>query len=194
MRIYGNELRGRARSRNENLILDDFAFACRMEMVASGDKSSSPAADSAWRCCLLCSRLGLTEQIIFRVIKSGYLHTSPTHGRALRQISRGSVVRLATGDGYLPMSLSTTSLSLCSSIFRVISRRFSLAFVLLGTSDDKGTVKMALLDASGEEVVASGDSSGWDDALTVIMANNMNNIDGSIFDFFLFSVPWLFPR
>lgn len=88
------------------------------------------------------------------------------------------------GPRYLPKSLSITSLS-PSSIFRVISRRFS-PLELIGACDsltaDDGTVNAALL----EEVVASSASSGWDDAHTVIASNNVNTSDGSIFDFILF--------
>lgn len=89
---------------------------------------------------------------------------------------------------YLPISLSTISLSL-SSIFNVISRRFSLALDLIGGSEmlpllPDGTVKKILFGSSGERVVVS---SGWDDAVTVITINSENTIDGSIFDFFIVS-------
>lgn len=99
------------------------------------------------------------------------------------------ICRLIYEPWYLPISLSITSLSL-SSIFRVISRRFSSDVGLIGacelfpllplTSDDSGTVNI-LFCSSAEAVVASSASSGCDDAHTVIMINNVNTIDGSIF-------------
>lgn len=98
---------------------------------------------------------------------------------------------------YLPRSLSITSLSL-SSIFSVISKRFSSADLIgacAALSTDWGMVKKILLGSSGEEVVVSDDSNGWDDALTVIAINNNATTVGSIFDFFsciLFSIQSVF--